>query len=468
MQKLGFSQRWVDWIMACVMSVRYSVNFNGTLLDSFAPSRGLRQGDPLSPFLFLFVADGLSTLLRNNVESGDITPVKVCRSAPGISHLLFANDTLLFFKASKTQAEKVKAILDVYDTATGQSLNYDKCSLVFGDACPGLIQEEVRTTLHVTSHFFEDKYLGLPTPEGRMSKSRFQNLQTSLTKRLVQWGDGHLAQPGREVLIKSVAQALPTYIMGVFKVPFSVCDDLTRMVRNFCWGSAEGRRKMHWHGWDYLLQPKAKGGAGFGDFRMFNQALLARQAWRLLTKLDSLCAQVLKARYYPMGKLEDTIFTGNASPSWQAISYGLELLKKGLVWRVGNGRSIRVWRDNWIPGPFSYKPISPQGRCRIRFVSDLLNQNGSWNYGLLNEYFVEADVQEMVKIIASPRLDDDVIAWGPGKYGVFTVKSAYSLAFEEAHCGTDVSSSSSPSGQRKCWDFIWKSWAPPAVRNFAW
>lgn len=205
-----------------------------------------------------------------------------------------------------------------------------------------MVQEQVREALNVTSLVFEEKYLGLPTPEGRMSKGRFQNLQASLTKRLIQWGDGFLAQPGREALIKSVAQALPTYIMGVFKLPYSVWDDLTRMVRNFYWGSKKGKRKVHWRGWGYLLHPKDKGGVGFRDFRMFNRALLARQAWRLLSKPESLCARVLKARYYPQGNLEDTVFTGNASSTWQAISHGLDLLKKGLIWRVGNGRSIRV------------------------------------------------------------------------------------------------------------------------------
>ena len=99
-----------------------------------------------------------------------------------------------------------------------------------------------------------------------MSKGKFQNLQTSLTKRLVQWGDGYLAQPGREVLIKSVAQALPTYLMSVFKLPFSVCDDLTRMVRNFYWGSEKGKRKVHWKGWDHLMQPKERGVSVFETF----------------------------------------------------------------------------------------------------------------------------------------------------------------------------------------------------------
>lgn len=86
--------------------------------------------------------------------------------------------------------------------------------------------------------------MGHPNPDGRMSKGRFQKLHNSLTKWLIQWGDGHLAQPGREALIKSVAQALPTYIMGVFKLPYSLCDDLARMVRTFYWASSKAKGKF--------------------------------------------------------------------------------------------------------------------------------------------------------------------------------------------------------------------------------
>uniref|UniRef100_A0A453MSL4 Reverse transcriptase zinc-binding domain-containing protein n=1 Tax=Aegilops tauschii subsp. strangulata TaxID=200361 RepID=A0A453MSL4_AEGTS len=219
---------------------------------------------------------------------------------------------------------------------------------------------------------------------------------------------------------------------------------------------------------DDLMQPKCKGGVGFRDFRIFNQALLARQAWRLISKPDSLCAQILKARYYPDGNLVDTVFTGNASSSWQAISYGLELLKKGLIWRVGNGRSIRVWRDNWIPRPYSYKPISARGRCRYHFVSDLLNDNGSWKTGLLQQYFVPVDVYEILKIRASPRLEEDTLAWGPGKFGLFSVKSAYQFGFEEAIRDSATGSNSRPEGRRDCWKLIWSADVPPSVRNFAW
>ena len=104
MQQLGFHHRWIQWIMACVTSVRYSVKLNGALSDSFAPSRGLRQGDPLSPFLFLFVADGLDAILKQKVRQGRISPIHVCPRVPGISHLLFAGDTLMFFRATQEEA----------------------------------------------------------------------------------------------------------------------------------------------------------------------------------------------------------------------------------------------------------------------------------------------------------------------------------------------------------------------------
>ena len=122
--------------MTCVTSVRYTVKFNGTLLDSFAPSRGLRQGDPLSPFLFLLVADGLSALLKDAEEKGEYTPLKVCQRAPGVSHLLFADDTLLFFNAKEEQAKKVYEVLTVYERATGQCINPAKCSILLAIRVP--------------------------------------------------------------------------------------------------------------------------------------------------------------------------------------------------------------------------------------------------------------------------------------------------------------------------------------------
>lgn len=243
MIRLGFSDRWVGWIMECITTVRYSVKFNETLLSAFSPTRGLTQGDPLSPFLFLFAADGLSLLLDEKVQSGDITHVRICRQAPGISHLLFADDTLLFFSADNRQAEVVREVLDNYAQSTGQLINPTKCSVMFSPATPNSVCNMIRSTLKITQASFDDKYLGFPTPEGRLYKGKFQTMQSRILKRLVQRGENFLSTGGKEVLIKAVIQAIPVYVMGLFKLPDLVCDELTKMTRNFWWGAGNGKRK---------------------------------------------------------------------------------------------------------------------------------------------------------------------------------------------------------------------------------
>lgn len=135
----------------------------------------------------------------------------------------------------------------------------------------------------------------------------------------------------KEVFIKLGAQSLPAYT-SVFKQPLGLCDDLNQLIKNYYWGSEKGKRKTRRKACDHLLKPKSLGGIGFQDFWLFNQALLAREAWRLIAFPDSLCARVLKAKYFPSGNLEDTVFTENPSATWQGIEHGLQLLKKGLIW----------------------------------------------------------------------------------------------------------------------------------------
>jgi exonuclease III len=163
LRKFGFCNKWVEWVMQCVSSVRYSVKCNGELLEPFSPKRGLRQGDPLSPYLFLFIADGLVHLLRKEMVENTLSPIKIARNSPGISNLLFADDSLIFFKAEPRQAETIKRVLTKFQKCTGQLLSPSKCSLLFSEVCPTATREEIKAILGVTSETFESKYLGLPT-----------------------------------------------------------------------------------------------------------------------------------------------------------------------------------------------------------------------------------------------------------------------------------------------------------------
>lgn len=203
------------------------------------------------------------------------------------------------------------------------------------------LTERVRAVLGVERAQFEEKYLGLPTPSGRMKRGSFQPLEARFVKRMTAWKEKDLSAAAKETLIKSVAQSLPNYIMSVFKLSGGLCEDLMKSIRAYWWGSERGRRKVQWVPWAKLIKPKGSGGLGFKELNLFNQALLAKQAWRLVTSPDSLCSQVLRAKYYPNGNLLDTSPAGTASQTWRAIEHGLELLKEGVIWRVGDGWSIR-------------------------------------------------------------------------------------------------------------------------------
>ena len=199
------------------------------------------------------------------------------------------------------------------------------------------------------SSTFESKYLGLPTPDGGMKDEKFEPILDRFLKKCSNWAGRHMSFVAKDVHVKSELQALATFTMGVFKMSSSFCEKYEKLIREFWWGKEDGHHKVHWMAWDKLIKPKRGGGIGFRDMHMFNQALLARQGWRLLQKSDSLCAKVLKSKYYPNGELLDTVFASEASQSWRGIEFRLELLKKGLIWRVGDGKSIQIQRDQWIP-----------------------------------------------------------------------------------------------------------------------
>jgi hypothetical protein len=193
-------------------------------------------------------------------------------------------------------------------------------------------QNDIKSILKYETTCFEEKYLGLPVPEGRMKKGKLQSHKERFLKRASDWIEKYMSGGAKEILIKAVLQSLPTYAMGIFKFPVGLLDELSHIIRDFWWGDEHDRRRIHWMSWEKMTRPKSHGGMGFRDLRVFNQALLARQAWRLLHFPESLCARVLKAKYYPAGNLLDTAFIQNTSQSWQGVMHGLELLKKGAIW----------------------------------------------------------------------------------------------------------------------------------------
>ncbi|CAH9113824.1 unnamed protein product, partial [Cuscuta epithymum] len=159
LKHFGFSDRWINIVMGCVKTVTYSIPFEDTEIGPIIPSRGLRQGDPLSPYLFILVVEGLSALLRKHESMGCIHGVAVARGAPRISHLLFADDSLLFFQANHREASIVKEILHDYESASGQVVNFNKSKVFFSTNVSVSCREGLVELLGVGPAAMEEKYL---------------------------------------------------------------------------------------------------------------------------------------------------------------------------------------------------------------------------------------------------------------------------------------------------------------------
>ncbi|KAA3465545.1 reverse transcriptase [Gossypium australe] len=262
MIRMGFAFSWVEIIMKCLNSVTYSVIVNSCKGETFHPTKGLRQGDLLSPFMFLLCKEGLSSLMRLVMNKGLLRGVKASRSGPQDSHLLFADDCILFSEASDRGANVLKEILRKYRRCSGQRVNFDKSTVFFSKNTSEIERNLVVRILGVRCLTDPERYLGLLNMVGRKKKESFQALKDRIKQRIDHWSMRHLSQRGKEVFIKSILQAIPTYSMACFLLPKTLCDEFENIMAKFWWQKGQGKKGIHWCAWKKLCILKDCGGLG--------------------------------------------------------------------------------------------------------------------------------------------------------------------------------------------------------------
>jgi hypothetical protein len=268
MRRLGFHDRWIKLVMICVRSVTYSVLINGVPHGHIRPSRGIRQGDPLSPYLFILCAEGLSHSLCKAEKEGKINGLAIAKGGTKINHLLFADDSILFCKANFVEWGNVHKILEVYEIASGQKLNREKTSIFFSKNTKVEFKDFIASIsgLNITSNL--EKYLGLPALIGQSRKRAFAGIKSRIWEKMQGWNESFLSQAGKEVLLKVVIQAILTYTMSVFQLPKSLCKEINSLMSKFFWGQKQKDKCMVWMGWSKMGKAKEKRWIGFPRFRV--------------------------------------------------------------------------------------------------------------------------------------------------------------------------------------------------------
>ncbi|XP_048605758.1 uncharacterized protein LOC106359240 [Brassica napus] len=453
----------------------YQVLINGTPHGDIRPTRGIRQGDPLSPYLFVICTEMLVQKLIQTENSGEITCLKVARGAPAVSHLLYADDSMFYCKQSDEELSRLTVILQEYSLASGQRINYQKSSIYFGKNIPSR-REEIKLKLGMKQEGGDGIYLGLPESFGGSRVSILSFLKERLKQIIGGWQNRFLSPAGKEVLLKAIGLALPTYTMSCFLVPKTICKKFMAIMSDYWWKSNTASKGMHWRSWESLCSPKDKGGLGFKDLEAFNTALLGKQLWRIITQPDSLLARIFKSRYFRSSDPLNAPLESRPSYAWRSIHSAQHLIKQGAKVIIGNGENTNIWRERWLESspasPITQTSTVPEPIRHLLSmdmkVADLMMPcRREWNSNLINSIFPEGTRRKILSIHPQGPIGEDTYSWEYSKSGHYSVKSGYWVQTNIIAAANQRGTVDQPSLD-DLYQRVWKYNTSPKVCHFLW
>ena len=423
---------------------------------------------PSFPFPFILGSEVFSKLLLQEERSGNIKGLQIARNSPTINHLLFANDLLIFRKATLLEASSIKTCLDKYCSWLGQTFNASKSSIRFSKNTNPTTSTFILNILPSNPHPTSSISLGLPILMGSSKVAAFQNIMDSIQHKMEGWRAKTLSQAGRLVLIKTVAAAVLSYAMSTFFLPKGIYRKLDQVFKNFWWGFPFKKvRNLYLKSWNSLCSPKAFGGLGFRKMEEVNLGLISKLAWKLLTQSESMWMAQLQGKYLSSG----SFLSPHSSHLWlcKGILSSQPIISKCACHRFHKKSYIPIWNSPWVPSipSFSHSPSflsfihSFDMMVSDMMVSDLINQNATWNIPLISSLFDSQSVREIQKIVINSSPGSDFL-WTSSPSGKFSSSSAYRLISSQS-----VSTYSSPLEPRH-WKLLWKLNLNARLKLFLW
>ena len=424
LSQLGFSPTFVNWILQCVTTVTSSILVNGSRIEQFFPTRGLRQGNPLSPYLFIICQKVLSRLFEQQFSLGNISGVRMNVLGPAITHVMFADDLMIFVKANRREVGRVNECLEDCCLWSGQKINREKSRILFSKLVKSDTKRWIKGEMQMKNLPIDAFYLGTPIFSSRSKTKDFNYLIDRIDSKLKGRKCKALSWAGRKILIKSVALALPTHTFSTADVPVTVCKKLDASIRQFWWNPKKEKGNfLALKSWGSLCQAKEAGGLGFRESKVFNQALLAKLTWWVASSRESLCIKALRSKYKVDADWLGKDPCKNASPLWKAIEKLREVVLKGAYFIVGDGASIDMWKDSWVPWLDGFTPTPcdlniPKSPMKVSNLIDLVNRK--WKFDVLKNLVDPCSLSAILQVIVLARAQQDRLIWTLTPSGRFT------------------------------------------------
>ncbi|XP_013601475.1 PREDICTED: uncharacterized protein LOC106308921 [Brassica oleracea var. oleracea] len=351
---------------------------------------------------------------------------------------MFADDTMFFTKANTRSCATLKRILEEYGNASGQQINSLKSSITFSARTPQETRDRIKQSLGIATEGGVGKYLRLPELFTRKKRDLFTSIVDRIKLKATSWSTRRLSPAGKLTMLKAVLAAIPTYSMSCFLLPLDLCDRIQAALTMFWWDSDATTRKICWIDWDSLPQPKQKGGLGFRDIREFNIAMLAKLAWIIIKRPDSLMSRILLGKYCHSSSLLEVSCSASASHGWRGIMMGCELIERHLGKAIGNGESTSAWTESWLSTSEHLRPYGPSlEEDSALVVADLLNrEDASWNKEKVDLLFPEI-AHIIYQIKPSRQQAEDSFLWQKTKTEEYSVKSDYYAIMEKNETATN-------------------------------
>ncbi|GJW10810.1 RNA-directed DNA polymerase, eukaryota [Tanacetum coccineum] len=435
LRNFGFGIKWRGWIQGCLSSAMGSILVNGSPTAEFKFHKGLKQGDPLSPYLFILVMESLH-LSFNNIINADLFKGIRFDDSLTLSHLFYADDAVFIGKWDRANILTIVRMLKCFFLASGLQINILKSKLMG----IGVSNEEVLAAANIigcSTFSTPFSYLGVKVGMSPSRRKAWDEIIGKVSNRLSKWKIKTLSVGGRLTLIKSVLTSLPLYHMSLYKAPLGVLRDLESLRRKFFNGADINEKRFSMISWNKILASKQKGGLGVSSFFALNRSLLFKWVWRFLSQDASLWHRLIAVLY---GNRSPFVHTGSVSSlsPWNCILKELNSLSaKGinllalLKKKVGNGANTLFWEDCWINDV-------PLSRSFPRLYALELKKGITVADKLIDASFVasfrrnprggveEEQLHHLVELVGSISLSpsNDRWAWLLGSSGEFSVHSA--------------------------------------------